>query len=473
MARGAAFFDLDRTLLPGASGPVISEALRSAGVLGSRTVPGEGLLFGLFDRIGETRPSMMLARQGVRFSQGWRADVVRDAGREAATRLMPRIQPFALQLMAEHRAAGRAVVMATTTPHDLAAPLGTALGLDDVIATRYGEVDGRYDGTVDGHFVWGKGKLAAVEDWAAANDVGLDESYAYSDSYYDQPLLEAVANPVVVNPDPRMRFTARLRGWPTIHLDVPPGVPKLGGVEPQRALMALTRPELFAYAQFRISGTDHIPPSGPAIVVGNHRSYFDTVAMALALGKRGRPARFLGKKEVFEAPIIGNIARAMGGIVVDRGSGSDEPLKAAATALDAGEIVVLMPQGTIPRGRAFFDPVLKGRPGAVRLARMTGAPVIPVGLWGTEWVWPRNARFPAVWNVLDPPEVFVRVGEEVVGLERDAVSERHDIDTVMRAISRLVPEADRVTEPTPEQLARTFPPGHDHDPDAERSDTRS
>ena len=78
--------------------------------------------------------------------------------------------------------------------------------------------------------------------------------------------------------------------------------------------------------------------------------------------------RFLGKKEVFDAPIVGDLATAMGGIRVDRGTGSDEPLQAAADALAAGELVAIMPQGTIPRGPAFFDPELKGRWGAARLA---------------------------------------------------------------------------------------------------------
>ena len=78
-----------------------------------------------------------------------------------------------------------------------------------------------------------------------------------------------------------------------------------------------------------------------------------------------------------------------------RASGSDEPLEAAAEALRAGELISMAPQGTIPRGPAFFDPVLKGRWGAARLAAETRAPVIPVGLWGTEKVWPRNARLPA------------------------------------------------------------------------------
>ena len=87
--------------------------------------------------------------------------------------------------------------------------------------------------------------------------------------------------------------------------------------------------------------------------------------------------RFLGKKEVFDAPVVGQLAKAIGGIRVDRGTGSDEPLKAAVAALEAGELVAIMPQGTIPRGQAFFDPVLKGA-GARRGSRdMTRVPVDP------------------------------------------------------------------------------------------------
>ena len=64
-----------------------------------------------------------------------------------------------------------------------------------------------------------------------------------------------------------------------------------------------------------------------------------------------------------------------------------------------------MPQGTIPRGPAFFEPKLKGRWGAARLHQMTGRPVIPIGLWGTEKVWPRSSRLPNVLNVTNPPTV--------------------------------------------------------------------
>ena len=466
MAEGAAFFDLDRTLLRGASGPVIGEALKEAGVT-DRSIPGEQLIYRFYDLFGENRPSMEVTRRAVRFAQGWVREQVQEAGEVAADALAAALQPFAQPILDDHRKAGRPLVLATTTPYDLVKPLADALGFDDVVATRYGVKDGVYDGTLDGEFVWGPGKLRAVAQWAMENAVDLGESWAYSDSYYDIPMLNAVGHPVVVNPDPRMLLTALLRRWPVVHLDVPAGVPKLPvlNVEPQRAVLALARPELIPYARFDISGVEHLPKAGAAIVVGNHRSYFDPMAMGVALAKRGRPVRFLGKKEVFDAPIVGQLARAMGGIRVERGTGSDEPLAAAALALEAGEMVAMMPEGTIPRGKAFFNPVLKGRWGAARLAAMTGAPVIPVGLWGTEKVWPRSERLPNVLAVRNPPTVTIRIGRPVEGLIGEPDK---DTKKIMKAITALLPaEARKRRTPTAEELAKTYPGGKVKDTDEE------
>ena len=303
--------------------------------------------------------------------------------------------------------------------------------------------------------MWFTGKLAAIRRWASEHDVDLRQSWAYSDSVYDAPMLAAVGHPTAVNPDPRLRVLATLRRWPMRWLDVPPGVPKLAGLEPLDIVRLLTRPELFPYARFDIAGVDRIPQRGPAIIVANHRSYFDTAAVGLTVMKRGRPIRFLGKKEVFDAPVVGPLARAMGGIRVERGSGSDEPLRAAAEALEAGELVALMPQGTIPRGELFFDPMLKGRPGAARLAAMTKAPVIPIGLWGTEKVWPRRARLPNVTNLTSPPTVRTRVGAPVA-LSYDDVAA--DTARIMEAIISLLPaEARERHTPTPEEIALATP----------------
>ncbi|HEX9969708.1 MAG TPA: HAD-IB family hydrolase, partial [Acidimicrobiales bacterium] len=365
---------------------------------------------------------------------------------------------YAPGLVAEHHAAGRPVVLATTTPHDLVAPLAERLGFDDVVATRYAEDEsGAYTGRLEGEFVWATGKLGAVRRWAAEHDVDLRQSWAYSDSIYDVPLLSAVGHPHAVNPDPRLALFATVRRWPVLHLDVPPGVPKVAGVEPVDVVKLAATPHLYPYARFDIDGTERIPADGPVIVVANHRSYFDTVAVGLTILQGGRAPRFLGKKEVFDAPVVGTLARAMGGIRVDRGSGSDEPLREAARALDAGELVVLMPQGTIPRGRAFFEPELEGRTGAARLAAMTKAPVVPIGLWGTEQVWPRSARVPNVTKVFNPPTVRVRVGLPVAGLRYK--DPKADIAKVMEAIMALLPEESRVArEPTEEEIARAMPP---------------
>jgi len=464
---GAAFFDLDRTLLSGASGPVYSDAMRDSGFT-SRTLPGERLLYGLFNAIGETLPSMLLARQAAALAKGRPRAAMRAAGEAAAGTLAAKVQPFAWQLFAEHRAAGRPLVVATTTPYELVKPLGEWLGFDDVIATRYGvDADDTFDGTIVGPFVWATGKRAAVRDWAASAGVDLRQSYAYSDSVFDTPLLSAVGHPVVVNPDPSMVVMATLRRWPIVNLDVSPGVVKIPvlGVELQKVALQFARTELMPYARFDISGIDHIPAEGPAIIVGNHRSYFDPGAMALVVARSGRTVRFLGKKEVFDVPLVGQLSRAMGGIRVDRASGSNEPLQAAVSAIEGGELVGIMPQGTIPRGPAFFDPVLKGRWGAARLAQLTKAPVIPVGLWGTERVWPRSSRLPNVLNVADPPLVTVSVGPPVELKHRSL-----DADTkrVMAAISAQLPaEARRQHHPTSDELAATYPPGYHGEPGGE------
>src|SRR5207248_2047747 len=281
--------------------------------------------------------------------------------------------------------------------------------------------------------------------------------WAYSDSFFDVPLLSAVGHPVAVNPDLRLQGVAFLRRWPVRHLDVPPGVPKVLGLEPFDLLRPFLNPVAYPYARFDIDGTDSIPRTGSVIVVANHRSYFDVATMAVTVGHAGRPIRFLGKAEVFDAPVIGPLAKALGGIRVERGTGSDEPLRAAAEALEGGQLVALMPQGTIPRGEAFFDPVLKGKWGAARLAAMTRAPVVPIGLWGTEKVWPRNARIPNVLNVLGAPHIRVRVGRPI-GLTYDDA--QTDTDRIMAAITDLLPpEAHEHHIPTPQELAKTFPPG--------------
>ena len=458
MSTGAAFFDLDRTVLAGASGPVISEALRAEGVLRPGPVPGERLLFGLFNAVGETLPSMLLTRQGARAARGWPVAAVQAAAERAAAPLVDLVLPYARHLIDDHHRDGRPVVLATTTPRHLIEPFAVAAGFDDVLATQYRVApDGTYAGAIDGEFVWFRGKARVVRAWADRNGVALRDSYGYSDSVFDTPLLEMVGHPTAVNPDPQLAVYASSRRWPVVWFNAPPGVPKPLGVEPQEVLHRFTRPELFPYARFDIGGVENLPATGGALLVANHRSYFDPVAVSMVLARRNRPGRFLAKKEVTDAPIVGPLTKAMGAIRVDRGTGSEEPLTDAARALAAGELVVVFPQGTIPRGEQFFDPELKGRWGAARLARESGAPVVPVGIWGTDRVWPRNRRLPYVLNLADPPTIRIRVGAPFTVEEDDP--DRATSLLMARIAEQLPPEARNTVTPTAQQLAATFPPG--------------
>jgi putative phosphoserine phosphatase / 1-acylglycerol-3-phosphate O-acyltransferase len=457
VSKSAVFIDLDRTLLCRASGQVLNRALMDEGVLPEgRSLPGDKLLYAVNDRLGENLLSMGLVRAAARVARGWRQDQVQAAGRRAVAALSELVAPFAPQRLAAFRGEGHRLVLTTTTPVDMIAPFAEAFGFDDLIATAYETKDGRYTGRLYEGFVWGTGKLRAVREWAEDQHVDLADCHACSDSIFDVPLLSSVGSPHAVNPDPSLTVVATARRWPVEHWDRPPGVPSVIGLEPYHLLRPFVRKLSFPYARFDIVGVENVPRRGPVLLASNHRSYFDVAALALVAREIGRPVRFLGKKEIFDAPVVGMIARAVGGIAVDRGSGSNQPMRDAEAALKAGEVVIVLPQGTIPRGYDFFDPVLKGKTGTARLAASTGATVVPVGLWGTEKVWPRSARVPDVTLVRNPPTVTARIGKPVALSLTDA---KADTATIMEAITAQLPAEARVRhEPTPSELARTEPP---------------
>jgi putative phosphoserine phosphatase/1-acylglycerol-3-phosphate O-acyltransferase len=467
--QAAAVFDLDRTLITTSSATVFRAHLAAHGLGSGLDLPLVDVLTRLYEQFGETWLTMQPARLSSRAAAGWSTATVEAAMRDAADELAGMVAPGAIEEIAGHRAAGRRLVMATTSPLVFVEPLAERLGFDDVVATEWERADGPdgevFTGRMTGDFVWGRSKSEAVRRWADRHGVDLRRSWAYSDSYFDAPLLADVGHPVAVNPDAQLRVTALLRGWPIRHFARTDGITRIAGRELQEWSRPFVRPELLApNARIEFSGVEHIPSEGPAIVVFNHRSYFDPTVMVLLMARAGRNIRGLGKKEVFDVPVIGRILRASGGIRVDRGTGSDEPLEAAIAALEAGELLMIAPQGTIPRGPAFFEPELQGRWGAARIAAATRAPVIPVGLWGTEHVWPRSSRLPRL-AVTDRPLVTVTVGPPVALKYRSA-----DADTrrIMRAIGELLPPEARVRRtPTPEELAATYPPGYDGDPDAE------
>lgn len=141
----------------------------------------------------------------------------------------------------------------------------------------------------------------------------------------------------------------------------------------------------------------NLPADGPVIVVSNHISDFDPIALAQYLIWNGRWPRALGKSDLWKIPAIGHLARATGQIPVERNTErAKDALVHAKEALSAGECVVIYPEGTITADPQTWP--MTARPGAARLALSTGAPVVPVAQWGANLVMPgKKPTWPRLW----------------------------------------------------------------------------
>ncbi len=141
-------------------------------------------------------------------------------GPEVMAAILPRVYPQMLDEVHAHQDAGRATFIVSAAGNGVVASLAQVLGMEGGIGTRY-EVDGEgnFTGRFDGPFVYGNGKVEAMQAFAAEHDVDLSLSYAYSDSLSDLPMLRAVGHPVAVNPDPQLTEIARQEGWQTMRFE--------------------------------------------------------------------------------------------------------------------------------------------------------------------------------------------------------------------------------------------------------------
>ncbi len=139
---------------------------------------------------------------------------------EVMAAILPRVYPQMLDEVYAHQDGGRATFIVSAAGNGVVEPLADVLGMDGGIGTRYeiGE-DDAFTGRFDGPFVYGPGKVEAMEAFAAEHGIDLADSYAYSDSISDLPMLRAVGHPVVVNPDPPLAEIAREEGWQTMRFE--------------------------------------------------------------------------------------------------------------------------------------------------------------------------------------------------------------------------------------------------------------
>jgi len=219
--RGAAFFDLDKTLMQGSSGFQFARAVREAGMMSRRQLISDGIanirfrLHGASDEQSEAlRIRIATSLEGVR---------VRDLERlgvRVMQRILPRLYPQMLTIAYAHQDAGRPAYIVTAASQDMAQVLAKVMSFDGALGSALSEVeDGVYTGRPTGAFLYGGAKAVAIQQMAARDDLDLSACYAYSDSVSDAPMLRAVGHPVVVNPDSELEQLARREGWEIVHLD--------------------------------------------------------------------------------------------------------------------------------------------------------------------------------------------------------------------------------------------------------------
>jgi len=218
---GAAFFDLDKTLMAGSSGMQFARVAARQGVIGRRQLASwafEHLRYRLRGTTDErTEEVLRVARELIR---GVPAKTFERMGPEVMAATLPRVYPQMLAEVHAHQDAGRPTFIVSAAGNDVVESLAAVLGMEGGIGTRY-EVDpeGNYTGRFDGPFVYGPGKVEAMRAFAERHTIDLAESYAYSDSLSDLPMLRAVGNPVAVNPDPPLAALAAEEGWQVLRFE--------------------------------------------------------------------------------------------------------------------------------------------------------------------------------------------------------------------------------------------------------------
>lgn len=218
----AAFFDLDKTVIAKASVAAFGRTLYNEGLINSRLLLriAAGHLIFLQMGAGHNRLEKMRMHM-LTITRGWDRDQITSLVREAMAEVLePIIYKEALELIEKHQSEGRHVVIISSSPEEIVKPMAEFLGADHAIGSQAMVEDGRYTGELS-FYAYGPHKADAIRKMAEELDIDLANSYAYSDSHTDVPMLETVGNPVAVNPDKELLRVARFNKWPIVNFTHP------------------------------------------------------------------------------------------------------------------------------------------------------------------------------------------------------------------------------------------------------------
>lgn len=218
----AAFFDLDKTLVPGSSLFLLARGMYARDYYRVADMLRFGYQQLAFRVLGTERERGMESskQKALEFVKGRHRDEFAALGHEIVEeRILPRVYPDIAQVIRNHNEAGEQTFLVTAAPVELASVVAASLGMTGALGTE-SEIDdaGRYTGRLLGDILHGPEKAKAVQLLAHDKGLSLKDSHAYSDSINDLPLLESVGRPHAVNPDHQLRRIARARGWPVHEL---------------------------------------------------------------------------------------------------------------------------------------------------------------------------------------------------------------------------------------------------------------
>ncbi|MDB1086520.1 HAD-IB family hydrolase [Streptomyces sp. ACA25] len=262
--RTAAFFDLDKTVIAKSSTLTFGRSFYQGGLMNRRAVLRAAYaqfvyLVGGTDHDQTERMRKYLSD----LCRGWNVQQVKEIVAETIHDVIdPIIYDEAASLIEQHHAAGRDVVIVSTSGAEVVEPIGELLGADRVVATRMVVTEGRYTGEIE-YYAYGPAKAEAIARLAESEGYDLERCYAYSDSVTDVPMLEAVGYPHTVNPDRGLRREAAARQWPVLTFSRPVRLKQRVAALPPRpaiaagaaVLAAVCAASLVWYASRRRSST--------------------------------------------------------------------------------------------------------------------------------------------------------------------------------------------------------------------------
>lgn len=415
-----AFFDLDHTILAGFSAMSFMRERLLSGRMSPQEMAGTfygALSFGL----GRTGFSALMTGMTATY-RGLAESVLDEVGQEVFVKHLARqIYPEARALIEAHQEAGHTVAIISSATKYQILPFARELGIDQVMYTDLEVKEGVFTGQLAGPTCYGEGKADAARRIADREGVDLGESYFYTDSHEDLPLLEAVGRPRPLNPNRQLAQIAKERRWPVRRFRSR-GRPSFGDLLRTGLSYASVGPALgagvaaglvngsyrellnvsgavwsdlatsLAGIDLRVEGEENAWAQRPAVFIFNHQSALDPILM-LKIVRRDMTG--VGKAELKEDPLMGPLFTAAGVVFVDRVSVASEgpdaarrALEPAVRALKHGRSIAIAPEGT----RSLTPRLGRFKKGAFHLAMQAGVPIVPVVFRNVLDAFPKDAR---------------------------------------------------------------------------------